>query len=64
VPPTLSLAKEGYDSMEVPLTKKFNETAIINFINPIGWLLDFGFGATIKYRPLDTIALRPLNRKI
>ena len=63
-PPELRLEKAGYAKVEVPLTKKFNETTILNFLNPFGWLIDWGFGATIKYRPLDTIALKPLNRKI
>ncbi len=64
IPPAMRLEKEGFEKTDVPLTKKFNETAILNFINPFGWIIDFGFGAMIKYRPLDTIALKPLNRKI
>ena len=63
-PPEMRLEKKGFATTAVPLTKKFNETSILNFFNPFGWIIDWGFGATIKYRPLDTIALRPLNRKI
>lgn len=56
----VTLSKDGYQSMNVPLQTTFNTVSILNTIGILGWLIDAATGAISKYEPATyTVELQP-----
>lgn len=55
------LKKPGYISQSIPLQKKFNEIAALNFILPVNWLVDGLTSSVIRYKAIDTIAMKRIS---
>lgn len=47
--PEVQVSKKGYKTQTVHAKKKFNELVTLNFINPVGWVVDYGFGTNRRF---------------
>ncbi len=56
--PPLVIKKEGYETVSVPLKRKFNEMAALNFLLPINWLIDGFTEAAVGYKTIDTVTMK------
>jgi hypothetical protein len=56
--PPVVLKKDGYETLSVPLKRKFNEIAVLNFLMPINWLVDGFSEAVVGYKAFDTLTMK------
>lgn len=56
--PEVEIRKSGYRTERPKLKRTFNEVASLNFILPWNWLIDGFSGAAMRYRQIDTVALK------
>ncbi|NBP04780.1 MAG: hypothetical protein EBV15_00975 [Bacteroidetes bacterium] len=61
-PPPIELRKQGFETQSLPLKRKFNETAALNFLLPVNWLVDGFSEAVVGYKAFDTIAMKPIAK--
>lgn len=61
-PPTVEVRKKGYWPEPVPLKKKFNEHAALNFVLIWNWVVDVVSGSVVRYQQPDTIVLKPKKK--
>ncbi len=40
----ISVHKDGYSDANLRISRDFNAVALVNFINPLGWIIDFATG--------------------
>ncbi|MFM7764080.1 MAG: hypothetical protein ACKO6I_00350 [Sphingomonadales bacterium] len=59
--PPLELRKEGFETQSVPLKRKFNEMAALNFFLPVNWLIDGFSGAAAGYKAIDTVTMKRID---
>jgi hypothetical protein len=59
IKPILEIRKEGYQTQKPELKIRFNEVATLNFLFPWNWLIDGFSGATVRYKQIDTVVLKP-----
>jgi len=55
------IKKPGYETQSITLKRKFNEMAALNFILPVNWFVDGLTSSIIKYRTIDTVAMKRIS---
>jgi len=59
--PPILLKKDGYENLSLPLKRKFNEIAALNFILPVNWLIDGFSEAAVGYKAFDTVTMKRIT---
>ncbi|MEY4002812.1 MAG: hypothetical protein RIT07_854 [Bacteroidota bacterium] len=59
--PPILLKKDGYENLSLPLKRKFNEVAALNFILPLNWLIDGFSEAAVGYKAFDTVTMKRIS---
>jgi hypothetical protein len=58
------LEADGYEQREIELTRKFNGTSVLNFINIYGWGLDMLTGSIHRFKETSIVqSLKPTKEK-
>jgi hypothetical protein len=57
----IMLKKPGYETQSIPLKRKFNELAALNFILPVNWFVDGITSSIIRYGAIDTVAMKRIS---
>jgi hypothetical protein len=59
--PPIVLKKIGFENHTLPLKRKFNEIAALNFILPVNWLIDGFSEAAVGYKAFDTVTMKRIT---
>lgn len=58
--PIVTVEKDSFQSVTLPLNKEFNRAAYLNTILVHCWLIDLATGALVQYTPFDSVSMQPI----